>query len=159
NPHRVSLGPLALHLGGTAGKRASLADLTGTEQRLDLWTGTLPSPFAVEGDGGEVHTSLHRERDLASVRLRSPRRAAGRLGVDLKLPGVSRALNPDPQDWTRPEAHQTRVAQLDARGVTLERQLDATRYGVRTSADRDVEIQALGPHHHRFTAPGGDAVT
>ena len=55
----------------------------------------------------EVETSVHPERDLLIVRLKSPLLFDGRLGVDLKFPGVSRKLNPDPADWEHPEAHST----------------------------------------------------
>ena len=70
-----------------------------------MWTGRLTSSFIFDGTPVEVETSVHPERDILIVRLRSQLLFDGRLGVDLKFPGVSRKLNPDPADWEHPEAH------------------------------------------------------
>ncbi len=64
-----------------------------------MWTGRLTSSFVFDGTPVEVETSVHPERDIIIVRLRSPLLFDGRLGVDLKFPGVSAKLNPDPADW------------------------------------------------------------
>jgi hypothetical protein len=159
NPHRFSLGRLGLHLVHADGRAAAFADLAATRQALDLWTGRLESRFTFDGAIVDVETSVHPAIDAVIVRLRSPLLAAGRLGVDLKFPGVGRTLNPDPADWTNPDAHQTRVRQRGDRRLSLERQIDDTRYAVDVVADRAVRSEAAGPHAFRLVAPGGDTLT
>src|SRR5687768_16456789 len=103
NPHRFSLGRLGLHLAGADGKAAAFSELSATRQTLDMWTGRLSSSFVFDGTPVEVETSVHPDRDLIIIRLKSKLLADGRLGVDLKFPGVGAKLNPDPAD--RSEEH------------------------------------------------------
>jgi hypothetical protein len=159
NPHKYSLGRLALHLENGAGKDAVFADLSATKQSLDLWSGRLNSSFVFDGQPVDVETSVHPTRDLIIVRLKSPLLFDGRLGVDLKFPGVSRKLNPDPQDWGHPEAHTTQEAARGPGGLTLTRTLDDTRYSVKLSSDRELDIQAPVAHDYRMTAPGSTQLT
>jgi hypothetical protein len=159
NPHKFSLGRLALHLAKGEGRRASFADLSATRQSLDMWAGRLNSSFVYEGQPVEVETSVHPTRDLVIVRLKSPLLFEGRLGVDLEFPGVSHQLNPDPQDWDHPEAHSTQEAARGPGGLTLTRTLDDTRYSVKVAADRELDIQAPAPHGYRVTAPGATQLT
>lgn len=159
NPHRFSLGRLALYMERSAGGAPRLEELASPRQSLDLWTGRLSSAFELDGASVEVETSVHPELDMIVVQLSSELLESGRLGVDLRFPGVSPALQPDPADWAHPEAHATHALARTARGVLLERKLDATRYHVQTGADRDLEIEALAAHHYRFRAPGARSLT
>jgi len=154
NPHRFSLGRLSLYLPSESGGVAAFSELSDTEQTLDLWTGRLNSKFKLHGAEVMVETSVHPELDLVIVRLRSPLLRDGRLGVELKFPGVAAQLNPDPADWQHPQAHRTTRLERGPRGFALQRQLDATRYYVKVSADRDILVQAPGPHQYRIVAGG-----
>jgi hypothetical protein len=158
NPHRFSLGRLSLRLTGKDGKRGAFADLTNTKQTLDLWTGRLESAFTFDGAVVEVETSVHTVRDVLIVRVSSALLSDGRLGVDLRFPGVGAKLNPDPADWANPQTHRTIEVARDARGVTLAREIDATRYSVRVAADREIEI-APATHEYRLTSPGSTHLT
>jgi hypothetical protein len=159
NPHRFSLGRLGLYLAKSDGKPAAFGDLSATRQTLDMWTGRLSSRFVFDGTPVEVETSVHPDRDLIIVRLRSNLLADGRLGVDLKFPGVSAKLNPDPADWEHPESHSTTEIARSAGGLTLARQLDDTRYTVRVGSDRELDIADPAAHAYRFTAPGSTQLT
>ncbi|HEU4581203.1 MAG TPA: hypothetical protein VFS67_23255 [Polyangiaceae bacterium] len=159
NPHRFSLGRLALHLVSGAGRAARLEDLSQARQTLELWTGRLLSSFEFDGARVELETSVHPQLDLVIVKLSSPLLAAGRLGVDLKFPGVSAQLNPDPADWQHPATHRTIERGRGRRALRLERQLDATRYQVLAQADRDLAIERSGPHEYRFSARGASTLT
>ncbi len=159
NPHRFSLGRLALRLTSAAGKEATFADLSATRQSLDMWTGRLTSSFVFNGVPVEVETSVHPERDLIIVRLKSKLLADKRLSVDLKFPGVSHNLNPDPADWTHPESHATQEVARGPGGLTLARQIDDTRYSVKLAADHDLDIGAPAPHVYRLSAPGANQLT
>ena len=154
NPHRFSLGRLSLYLPSADGKPVRFADLTNTRQTLDLWTGTLTSRFTVNGAAVQVETRVHPQLDMLVVTLRSPLLAAGRLGVELKFPGVSTQLNPDPANWQHPDRHRTTVVAQGARQLSLERQIDDTRYAVRVESDQDLVVTPTLPHEFRIT-PGG----
>jgi hypothetical protein len=159
NPHRFSLGRLGLALVKADGKPAAFADLSATRQSLDMWNGRLSSSFVFGGESVEVETSVHPERDMVIVRLKSKLLADGRLGVDLRFPGVAANLNPDPADWTHPESHTTKEIARSADGLTLSRQLDDTRYTVRVASDRELGIATPGAHAYRLTAPGSTQLT
>jgi len=151
NPHRFSLGRLGLYL-ANGGKSVAFADLSATRQTLDMWTGRLSSSFVYDGVPVEVETSVHPDRDLIIVRLRSNLLADGRLGVDLKFPGVAAKLNPDPADWTHPGSHSTQEMARSAGGLTLARQLDDTRYTVRVVSDRELDIADPAAHEPTMEA-------
>lgn len=146
NPHRISLGRLALHLTTREGWPVRLADLGATRQTLRLWDGTLVSRFEMEGEPVQVETAVHPDLDMVIVTLTSSLLGEGRLGVDLRFAGVSAALQPDPEDWTHPQAHRTIVTGQDARHLRLLRELDATRYHVTVRTSQDVTFTRLGPH-------------
>lgn len=159
NPHKFSLGRLSLRLTHADGKVATFADLSATSQTLDMWTGRLTSRFVFDGAPVEVETSVHPERDLLIVRVKSPLLSGGRLGVELKFPGVSHQLNPDPQDWQNPTSHSTQVLARDGGGLTLARSIDDTRYSVKLAADREINVDTPSPHLFRVSARGATQLT
>ena len=156
NPHRFSLGRLALALRSASGEPAKFSDLTATSQTLDLWSGTLRSKFTFEGQPIEVETSTHPQLDMVMVKIIAPKLAAKQIGVDLKFPGVAAQLNPDPADWQHPERHLTKVTKRSARQLSLERRLDDTRYFVEAAGDEDLIFQPTAPHSYRVTPKGED---
>jgi hypothetical protein len=156
NPHRISLGRLSLYLLARNGQPARFADLSGTEQTLDLWNGVLLSRFELGDEPVQVQTRVHPYLDMLIVTLTSPALAAGRLGVDLRFPGVASALNPDPADWEHPDRHRTVVIGRSMRRLSLERALDDARYYVTAAADHDFIFTRVAPHTFRVL-PGGPA--
>lgn len=154
NPHRIALGRLSLYLISRGGQSARFSDLSDTQQTLDLWSGTLHSRFVFDGEPVQVQTQVHPDLDMLIVTLTGPALAAKRLGVELKFPGVSRSLNPDPADWDHPQSHRTSVTAQSAQRLSLVRQLDATRYYVTVAASRDVTFTRLAPHSFRMVAAG-----
>jgi hypothetical protein len=154
NPHKISLGRVSLYLTSKLGKPARFADLSATQQTLDLWSGALLSRFELDGEPVLVQTRVHPDLDMLIVTLASPALAAGRLGVDLRFPGVAATLNPNPADWQHPERHRTLVTARGARRISLERKLDDTRYYVTVGTDRDVTFTRVGPHSFRLLPSG-----
>jgi hypothetical protein len=150
NPHRISLARVSLYLMSRGGQAARLADLSATQQTLDLWSGALLSNFELDGEPVEVQTRVHPQLDMLIVTLTGPALADGRLGVDLKFPGVSATVNPDPADWDHPERHRTIVTAEGPRLLSLERRLDDTHYYMRVGADRDVTFAHVSPHVFRI---------
>jgi hypothetical protein len=159
NPHKISLGRLSLFMVSASGKSAAFTDLSATRQTLDLWNGRLLSTFTFDGAAVEVETSMHPTRDVLIVRLESPLLFEGRLGVDLKFPGVDPKLNPDPADWGHADTHVTQEVSRGPDGLALMRQIDDTRYAVKAVSDRELDIATTAPHQYRLTAPGATRMT
>lgn len=160
NPHRFSLGRLSLYLTSKDGTPAQFSALTNTQQTLDLWSGSLSSRFSFDGQDVQVQTRVHPTLDMVMVEITSPLLARGQLGVDLKFPGVSPKLNPDPADWAHPEKHQTIERARDTRRLKLDRVLDDTRYYVTALTDKDVRFDAAGAHGYRILPSGKpDSIT
>ncbi|MCW3837720.1 hypothetical protein ACFQ1E_16875 [Sphingomonas canadensis] len=153
NPHRFNLGRVALALTRADGKPAAFADLTGTSQTLDLWTGTLTSRFTFDGQPVTVVTRVAAGRDAVLVSVESPLVASGRLGVDVAFPGVSPSINPDPSDWNSPDGHSTLLLKRTAGLVQVQRNIDDTLYYT-TIAAAGAEIGPAGAHRYRVTAKG-----
>jgi hypothetical protein len=157
NPHRFSLGRVGLALTRRDGSPARFVDLSETRQRLDLWTGALVSNFRFDGQPVTVETRLHPQRDMLVVSIRSPLVASGRVGAEVRFPGVARKLNPDPSDWARDESHRTlTLAQAPGR-VEVERRLDDTVYFSTISAP-GTSITATGPHGFKVVRQRGDRI-
>ncbi|MBB6092296.1 hypothetical protein HNQ60_001142 [Povalibacter uvarum] len=146
NPHRFSLGRLSLLLRSADGEEARFEQLRGTSQTLDLWRGALLSRFEFENEEVRVETRMHPDLDMLIVTLRGAAIAAGRLGVTLRFPGVATQLNPDPADWSHPKRHRTSIRHRDTRTLSLERNVDSTRYYAIAAADCDVTFTERGPH-------------
>jgi hypothetical protein len=128
NPHRFSLGRMALDLRAKDGSPARFADIRETRQTLDLWTGTLTSRFVYDGEAVLVVTRVLPDQDTVMAEVTSALVAQGRLGVGVRFPGVSRTLNPDPSDWTNPAAYTTTELSRKAGELRLKRQIDTTTY-------------------------------
>jgi hypothetical protein len=150
NPHRFSLGRLALDLRARDGSPARFADITHTRQSLDLWTGTLTSRFVYDGEAVTVITRVLPGQDTIFADVRSALLAQGRLGVAVRFPGVSKNLNPDPSDWNNPGGHATTELSRKAGELRLRRQIDATTYHAAIGAP-GAAIEQAAAHAYRVT--------
>lgn len=148
NPHRFSLGRVSLDLRAGDGSPARVADIREARQTLDMWTGTLTSRFVYDGEEVTVITRVLPEQDTVMAEVTSALVAQGRLGVAVRFPGVSRALNPDPSDWAGPAAHSTAELSRKAGEVRLQRRIDGTSYHAAIGAP-GAEIVQVGPHAYR----------
>ncbi len=151
NPHRISLGRIALALGEAA---PDFADVTETRQQLDLWTGRLTSEFRLRGMPVRVTTVVHPTVDLVAVEIVSPLVARGELGATVRYPGVAPAINPDPSGWTPRATETTRALTRTARSVSLTRTLDDTRYASRIDSDGRLDVATTAGV--RIAGGGGD---
>src|SRR5262249_25936110 len=131
NPHRFGLGQIGLVMTKADGSKVVIGDLKKIEEKLDLWTGIATSSFEVEGVPVRVETAVHAKRDEVGVRIESPLIASGRLTVRIAFPYASSGFGPEYQDWSRPEAHETKLVRRGEDGADFERTLDATKYNVR----------------------------
>ena len=153
NPHRFSLGRIGLSLDGRAPRFEAIA---ATHQRLDLWNGALISRFTLEGQPVAVETRVASGRDMVIASIRSPLVAAGRLGVEVRYPGVSPRLNPDPSDFGHDEGHETIIVQRNPGAWRLRRHLDGTTYYTSIVSPGATVAQA-GPN--RFNVQAGTSDT
>lgn len=146
NPHRLGLGQVGLEFDLANGETASLSDLDATEQRLDLWTGTLTSRFQIEGQEVRVTTACHPELDLMAVTLESSLLAENRLRVRLRFPYGTSDWGINPNNWSQPERHRTEVETHRDR-IQLARTVDATRYFVEIAAEQAAAFEETDAHH------------
>jgi len=155
NPHRLHLGRIGFELRTKDGRTAAPADLTGIEQRLDLWSGTLESRFSLDGEPVEVITICHPAIDAVAVRVRSALVREGRLAIRLAFPyGTGEIVT---ADWSRPEAHQTVVHLAGPRTARLTRRLDEDVYSVSAAWGPSGTLVERGRHEFVVEPGGGEA--
>ena len=128
NPHRLHLGRIGFRLTLASGREARAEDLSDVEQVLDLWNGSLRSRFRLEGELVEVETICHPRLDLVAVRVVSPLVRLGRLAVRVRFPYASPEMTA--ADWTKPDAHQTRLVKRTPTSAEVARRVDGDRYHV-----------------------------
>ena len=135
NPHRLDLGQIGFVLRHADGSLATTNDLTGIEQKLDLWNGEIISHFKFDGEPVDVETLCDPKQDGIAVRVVSALVKEGRLAIQIHFPyGTGETTT---ADWTQPDAHETRLTQDKSNQAHFERKLDNDRYVVdaRWSAD------------------------
>jgi hypothetical protein len=137
NPHRFSLARLSLAL-GAEGAAPDFASVAATDQTLDLWSGTLTSHFTLRSAPVTVVTRVAADVDAVLVEITSPLVASGDLGIMVRYPGVSPAINPDPSGWTARSGETIRSEKIGAREVRVERTIDATRFWSAVAANGSV---------------------
>lgn len=154
SPHRLNLGRVGFVLDGQPIPAGGLSDI---DQHLDLHSGVITSRFSLAGSRVEVVTCCHSDIDGLGVRISSPLLASGRLAVEIAFGYGAGTFAGDGADWTKPGSHRTTLYR-DLRApnqVTLNRELDATRYGVRIAwnspAPDAARIEELTPHRFRIS--------
>ncbi|QSZ48134.1 hypothetical protein [Arthrobacter sp. D5-1] len=167
NAHRLDLGRIGFRwLQDGTERPLNAADITDTEQTLDLWTGAITSLFTVAGHRVKVTTACHPDRDELGFRVESTALGAG-LFVGVGFPYGSEAWH-DAADWDRPDAHTTTlsgpspVGNNGSTAWTAQRELDDSRYEVVITGQSLAVVQA-GQHDLRIApaspgTPGSDTV-
>jgi hypothetical protein len=155
NPHRFGLGRIGLELTKADGSNAAIVDVKNPEQKLDLWGGILTSSFEIDGVPVRVVTAVHPQRDEVGVRIESALIASGRLKIRIAFPYAPGTFGPDYQDWTRPDAHQTMLAQRTDDGADFARTLDDTHYVMRAKWSAGVTLTETGRHQYLLSGSSG----
>ncbi len=167
NPHKFNLGQIGFLLTKSDGSPAQPADISNITQTLDLWNGTLISHFQFDGQSVDVETvcASPSEGDSLAVHVTSPLLASGHLRFQLRFPYASPGKNGS--DWTKPDAHSTKMLQLGdlltggsfsdgpPRGVEIFRQLDDTKYSVSIVCPAKAVIQQTAEHQIEISPTGG----
>ncbi|TVU66682.1 hypothetical protein FQP90_00625 [Paenarthrobacter nitroguajacolicus] len=161
NAHRLDLGRIGFRWTDDDAERAiTAADLSDTEQTLDLWTGTVTSRFTLLGHPVTVTTACHPHRDQLGFRVESPALGAG-LSVGVSFPYGSEAWH-DAADWSTPDTHTTTLDNpTDPEpGLTPQwtahRELDSSSYQVRITG-QNLTVEQSGQHRLRIEPTLTDA--
>ncbi len=156
NPHKIDLGRIGLNLSRSDGSAAALADLTGTNQVLDLWRGLLKSSFAFDGKGVSVQTVCHPDRDILAVKISSLLVRTGRLSVSLSFPYGGGGWRQS-ADWSHPDRHTTKCT-IGNGTAEFVRILDADRYHVKLFSPGGGRIAARSQHEYTISQPAGSSL-
>jgi hypothetical protein len=160
NPRTHPLGEIRLDYTKADGSPLAPEDIQKPEQTLDLWRGVITSKFEIEGKPVKVTTVCHPKMDVVAVRIESELVAAGKLGATISFPrGHDIATkNTPPLDWTRPETHETKVAEQSNQLVRLVRKVGRTDYEVLVEWANKVEFKQTAVHQFEVRSPTGDAL-
>ncbi|HEY4330305.1 MAG TPA: glycoside hydrolase family 65 [Phycisphaerae bacterium] len=154
NPHRLNLGRVGLLLDG---KEIMPAQVAAIDQKLDLASGIVTSRFTLDSAPVEVITCCQSDSDGIALKISSPLLASGRLTLSIMFGYGSTQSSSDGADWNNAALHQTTIFEEPRvpKQVTLNRTVDATRYGVRVdTAQAKGGIKEAAPHHFVLTAAG-----
>ena len=133
NPHRLHLGII-----GFDGVKKS--QISGIDQTLDMWWGTVTSDFKVDGRPVKVMTACHPDRDMISAEITS----AAHLPVVFRMPYPTGAHADDACDWTRDSLHITEVVRSGSNSALLRHTLDDTSYYINVSWTGNVTPEVKG---------------
>ena len=156
NPHRLNLGHVGLLLTDASGRQLKPEELTGVRQELALWDGKIESAFDADGERVEVTTSCMQNRDCLFGRIKSELLTDGRAAVTLKFPYPTGAHADDASDYTKPDAHSSKIIAMNPHGAVIERTLDDTRYYVNVEWEGGATLKEVAPHS--FMLSTGDNV-
>lgn len=143
NPQRLDLGRIGFAIEG--GPEV----LTDTEQRLDLWSGTITSSFSYDGEQVSVQTVGAPDDSSVAFRIDSPLLADGRLRVALRFPYAHPGFF-QTSEWNKPESHSSTLS-TSGHSATIRRELDATTYNVELELSGG-SIAEIAPHSFEITA-------
>lgn len=130
NPHRLQLGNLGFEIIKKDGRLATLKDVQGIYQELNLWTGKLRSHFTIEGVPVEVATYCSGTDDAIGVKVRSPLIQQGRLKIKLVFPYPTGAWTDEGTNYANDEKHKSSIIFSHDNGAVILHQLDTTKYYV-----------------------------
>ena len=152
DPNRLHLGRIGLVLRTRSGEPATLAAITQVHQDLDLWTGILTSRFVFDGEPVTVTTVCHGQLDQLAVTIESPLISDGRLAVECAYPYGSATFGGNGADWSRPEAHRTRMVRVAPQRVDLSRTVDADTYVNSLAWESAAELTVIDEHRFQLRA-------
>lgn len=151
NPHRIHLGMIGLQIIKENGAEATIDDIWGNVQRLDLWTGEIESRFIVEGIPVVVRTVCHPEKDQISTIIKSELIEKKRLKIKISFPlGTPQ---PNGYDFTQPDKHSTKILSGNADETLFERKQDNDLYYVKV-LHRNGTIKETAKHSYIIEPPG-----
>jgi len=152
SPHRLGLGHVGLEITKQDGTLATIQDIKGINQTLDMWQGVIVSRFTVENELVEVHTACHPDRDLVAVAIESDLIAQARLAVTFRFAYGSDQFGKAPEDWTKPDQHQTTLVAQNTTRTDLLRTLDQDQYYVSIQHASDARMRSSARHAYTLAS-------
>lgn len=143
NPHRLHLGQIGFDLRKAVG-RAVPADLTETEQRLDLWTGSITSVFRFQRLVARTKVAVHPELDLLAVKVESDLLREGNAAIRIAFPYGSQTMQA--ADWNSPGKHVSSIVSSSSGQALIRRNLDADEYFVALRWTGTAKLRQGGSH-------------
>lgn len=157
NPQRLDLGLIGWDIRDAGGKQSGRAAITGVNQRLDLWTGTIFSQFRANGVPVRVETLAEQPQDGIAVRAVSPLVSSKLLRLHIRFSYASAKWD-DARDWNSPAKHRSEVLDSGTNYVVIKRTLDSTVYYVRLHWESPARWIQLAPHDFELVPADGDSV-
>jgi hypothetical protein len=148
NPHRLHLGRIGFRRINQDAADIEITDITHIDQVMELWEGIIKSSFVLNGYEIKVETCVHPERDQIAVRIQSSDLSRIPLGIGFDFPYGSLNWGKTAYDWNSPDRHQSMVTNRGPDFVTIERQLDSTRYYVDVCWHGSAEFKEIKNHSY-----------
>jgi hypothetical protein len=160
NPHLQPLPQVGFVLAGAGARPLLPADVTGIDQRLDMWKGQLTSRVLLLGQAVSVTSAVSPDSDTLALRIRSPLLASGRVAVRIALPFgyVLRDHHNPPLDWSHPEAHRTTVLEQTGRKLVVEHDRDGARYAMTLASAAPLKIAHPSAHVFEIAPQAGETL-
>ncbi len=148
NPHRMHLGIVGLELVKSGDSNITPEDISGINQKLDIWNGRISSVFMVEGIPFKVTTVCHPEKDRIACKIESSLLSKNKAGVKFRFPYPTGMHTDDACDWGHPTAHTTEIIQQGDNFAVLKRSIDSTTYFVKISWEGQATLKEKSPHYY-----------
>lgn len=155
NPHRLHLGIIGLDIKKNDKSAYSAEEIKEIRQTLNLWDGVVSSYFKAGEFGVDVKTLCLPDQDRISSEVNSQMFNTGLLSVKFQFPFPTGKHADWACDFTKPEAHSTKIISEKAGEVVLERELDNDIYYVRINWDGNASFKKVAEHDFRLIPAGG----
>jgi hypothetical protein len=163
NPHVQPLPQIGFVLAGANGQPSrpiTGADLSGVDQRLDMWQGRLDSRVRLLDQALSVTSAVSPDSDTLALRIRSPLLASGRVKVRIALPfgyAAGDHHNP-PLDWSHADGHRSNVLEQTERKLVVEHRRDNARYAMTVAGGATLRITHPSAHVFEVAPRSGDTL-
>lgn len=160
NPHTQPLPQIGFVMAGEGARPLGPADISGVDQRLDLWQGRLTSRVRLLGQPVSVSSAVGPDSDVLALKVRTPLFASGRLAIRIALPlGYDlRVKHNPPLDWSQPAAHRTTVLEQGSRLLVVEHSRDGARYAMTLASAAPLRVARTGEHSFELAPAKGDTL-
>ncbi|MEO7313435.1 MAG: hypothetical protein ABIX01_23835, partial [Chitinophagaceae bacterium] len=147
NPHRLQLGAVGFELVKADGSLATIADIKGIHQTLNMWTGEVKSHFVFDGEAVDVSTFSHQDKDLISVSVTSSLISKRRLKIRMRLPYPTGGFIDGGNNWSSENKHQSGFTETSHNSAIIRHQIDTMSYYLSCNWTGMGDIKQKAPHY------------
>ena len=147
NPHRLHLGIVGLEFRDTRGQALGIQDISGIDQTLELWNGSIKSHYLAADETVEVTTVCDPAKDMMSASVTSALMPAGQMNLKLHFPYPTGQHADNAMDWQSEAKHVSRVVEKSDHHVLIERRLDNSTYYVWVKWEGQARFKSRGTHY------------